>query len=291
MSWKWTWLTTILFIRILALFQRVPSEGFQVLAPNYELPKIVWTHWNSEQKPDFIDRNLKDRRKRLEPAGWKQVVLTDDTLHNYIPAADFPSNLSTVRKESQADWVRLKLLSIYGGVWMDAGIILNDVSDLEALHYRSNAMRSELTGFYIGSLTSREDYKVIENYFLMAPKGSELVTLWLKEFETAIQNGFDVHKKQLKAEGVDTQRIYEDDGDTYLTQHACMQAVLQKRLNRKPLVLITKAEDSILKYQAECEWKGDCINSKLNSIPREEQESMVKLRGIDRKAISLPQFF
>jgi hypothetical protein len=277
-------------IGVLALFQRQPAEGFQVGLP-YELPKRIWTHWNSELKPEFIEKNLEDRRKTLEENGWTQIVLTDSNLNDYISPSDFPKNLHSIGKEQQADWLRLKLLSLYGGVWMDAGIILNTISELNALHYKSVATHSELTGYYIGSLTTNTEYSVIENYFLMAPKESEVIHLWLQEFENAIQVGFSTHKQRLAQEGVDTQRIYQTPSDVYLTHHACIQAVLQKRLNRKPLLLLSKAEESIFKFHSECEWKTDCLHSKLKSIDRMQQPPFVKLRGIDRQGISLSEFF
>ena len=169
---------------------------------------------------------------------------------------------------------------------MDAGMIINDPNTLEAMYDKSYIMKSEFTGFKIGNLTTRDDFPVIENYFMMAPKGSDVIRLWLKEFESAIEMGFKKHKKALKKEGVDTQGIYVKHDDFYLTQHACMQAVLQKRINRKPTLILTKAEESVFELQTSCGWNTDCLHKKLKETPKSYQPGLVKLRGSDRKDLT-----
>ena len=98
--------------------------------------------------------------------------------------------------------------------------------------------------------------------------------------------GFKEHKKKLKEEGVDTQGIYVKEDDVYLTQHACMQAVLQKHLKRKPTLFLTKAEESVFELQSSCGWNTECLHKKLKEIPKSEQPGLVKLRGIDRKGLT-----
>jgi len=262
-------------------------ETFQDIGATYELPKIIWAHWDTDKMPEFIQTNLNSWRTKMEPLGWTIHILHDSTIKNYIDAASIPKNIAGIRgPEAKADWLRLKLLSINGGVWMDAGTIINDPNILEVMYNRSYVMKSEFTGFKIGNLTTREDFPVIENYFMMAPKGSEVIRLWLKEFELAIEMGFRKYKKLMKKDGVDTQRIYKKEDDYYLTQHVCMQAVLQKRINRKPVLFLTKAEESVFQLQTSCGWNTECLHKKLKETPKSYQPGLVKLRGSDRKGLT-----
>ena len=262
-------------------------ETFQDIGATYELPKIIWTHWNKDTMPEFVQANIDNWRAKMEPLGWTINLLHDSTIKNYIEGPSIPKRLGKLRgPEAKADWLRLKLLSMNGGVWMDAGIVINDPNNLEVMYDRSYVMKSEFTGFKIGNLTTRDDFPVIENYFMMAPKGSEVIRLWLREFETAIEMGFREHKKMLKKEGIDTQLIYTKEDDVYLTQHACMQAVLQKRINRKPVLFLTKADDSVFALQNSCGWNTDCLQKKLKEVPKSYQPGLVKLRGSDRKGLT-----
>jgi Capsular polysaccharide synthesis protein len=263
------------------------NKTYETFQDIYEIPKIIWTHWNTDTMPDFIQANLDSWKAKMKPLGWTVNILHDSTIKNYIDAASIPKRLTSLRgPEAKADWLRLKLLSMNGGVWMDAGMIINDPNTLEVMYDRSYVMKSEFTGFKIGNLTTREDFPVIENYFMIAPKGSEVIRLWLQEFESAIEMGFKKHKKVLKKEGVDTQNIYVKHDDYYLTQHACMQAVLQKRINRKPVLFLTKADDSVFGLQNSCGWNTECLHKKLKEIPKSEQPGLVKLRGSDRKGLT-----
>jgi hypothetical protein len=67
-----------------------------------------------------------------------------------------------------------------------------------------------------------------------------------------------------------------------LTQAASMQAVLQKRLQREPVVILERAEDTVFKLHSECKWDKTCLQKKLKELPVSEQPGLVKLRKIDR---------
>jgi Capsular polysaccharide synthesis protein len=268
----------ITFLHIEGLRRR---EAFQD-AGSYELPKIIWTHWHSDNPPAIVKKNIEGWREKLEPLGWTINLLSDSTIANYVDEASFPKNVAINGPTTKANVLRLRLLRQYGGVWMDSGFIVNNPDQLETMYTKSLAEKSELTGYYIASLTSNDRYKVIENYFIMAPKGSQLIEAWIKEYEHALDVGFFTYKRQLRSEGVDTQRIYQHFFEVYLTQAASMQAVLQKRLQREPVVILERAEDTVFKLHSDCKWDKTCLQKKLRELPVSEQPGLVKLRKIDR---------
>jgi hypothetical protein len=121
---------------------------------------------------------------------------------------------------------------------------------------------------------------VFESWFIMAPQNSRIVQLWYEEFLSAIREGFLSYKRRCLAEGVDPQKIFEKEGDTYLTIHLCYQAVIQKRC-WFPRIVYHKAEDTMLRVHSECDWDSTCMKRQFR-MPYVHTIPYIKLRGGDR---------
>lgn len=96
--------------------------------------KNIWTFWHSgfAQMRPWVQRNVINWVKRLGPDWTVHVVDRVDgsetSIFNYIDTSLFPQTFidGTMdgHKAHQGDLVRLPLLWKYGGLWMDAGLIL-----------------------------------------------------------------------------------------------------------------------------------------------------------------------
>lgn len=95
-------------VMILLQFKRVP----------YTLPKIVWTHWDSESPPEHVVKTIEKMRRMLPD--WQVNFITTDQFLSSINQEEIPAGFHTLRVEHQADWIRLKLLKAYGGCWIDS---------------------------------------------------------------------------------------------------------------------------------------------------------------------------
>ena len=62
------------------------------------------------------------------------------------------------------DWLRLYLVSRYGGVWLDASIVLRVPLDGLVQH-----RARDFVGFYMAGWNARPDARVVESWFLAAP--------------------------------------------------------------------------------------------------------------------------
>lgn len=237
-------------------------------SPHYDLPRTIWAYWDDPNPPKFIEDNISEWHSNLH--GWTITLLNRDSFK--VPEWVAKSGLGV---QHQSDWIRLYLLKTYGGVWMDAGIITNASNSLQALEELRNqsiAIQSQWTGYALD--------KKHENWFIMAPHMSPFVIKWFDEYERAIRMGFDVYKAELKKEGVDVSDIYHSEEDTYLTQHACLRAVLTRRPNTPPMI-VRDAYESMFKIHGECNWDKECIQRRIKTtdvsgIP------FIKLRGNDR---------
>jgi mannosyltransferase OCH1-like enzyme len=86
---------------------------------NKSIPKRVWIYWDSVEMSRFI-KAIIDNNKKRNPE-YDFIVLNSENLFDYIPRVNFHSDLLPAHK---ADYIRLVLLNLYGGIWLDATTVL-----------------------------------------------------------------------------------------------------------------------------------------------------------------------
>jgi hypothetical protein len=250
----------------------------------YHLPKIVWTHWDSETPPEHVQKTIERMRQKLPD--WKVNFITTDQYLRSINQEEIPAGFGTLRLEHQADWIRLKLLKTYGGCWIDSGIILNQ--SIDPIYRDCVSSKADLLVFKILGSQTNPRYPIAENWFIMAPPQSPMITLWLEEYERAIKMGFKRYKERLHDEGVDLQKLMTKRDDVYLTQHGCYQKVIQQRMPPNATIVYHTAEDTMFKIHAQdCKWDKQCIWTKLKDVEYCKTIPYIKLRGGDRKHVDI----
>jgi len=244
----------------------------------YNLPKIIWTYWNDKNISSPLIKYIKSNNKKILK-NWKINFISDGDIKKYIPYNAFPHNFYTLKVQHRADWIRLYLIINYGGVWLDAGIQINSLSHFNEIYNKCNDNQLELSGFYYKKMLKNNDKKsYIENWFIMGPINSNLIKLWLKEYEYAISIGFSEYKD---LNYIGNEYIY-DKFNTYLTQHVCLQTVLNKKIDYIPKILLLKAEDTMFKLNHDCNYNQLLIiyryiyDEKVKKIP------FIKLTGGER---------
>jgi len=244
----------------------------------YNIPKQIWCYWNSDI-PLSVQKILNKNKELLKD--WNYTILTDATLSDYIDTSQFPPQVQKLSAPHKADYIRLVLLKQYGGCWLDASIIIHSPAALESIRQVSQRAHSSLTAFSLGE----PQYTYIENWFIMAPKGSQVIERWFEEYDKAVRMGFKEYKEDIFAKGYDiNERIYKRKGpNVYLTQHACLQVVRQTMFQFPSSVLLYKAEDSMFKLHDECKWDSACIKEKMKKDPSVREIPFIKLRGDDRE--------
>lgn len=87
--------------------------------------KIIWQYWAQgyDEVPDVVRQCLDSVDKYAE--GYKVIRLSDDNLNEYIDLPDFVQEKRQVFSRAFfSDLLRCLLLSTYGGLWLDATIML-----------------------------------------------------------------------------------------------------------------------------------------------------------------------
>ncbi len=259
------------------------------LSSHTSIPRIIWSYWDNDNVPAHVRRIMKEREALCSSANWSVRFLNERSLPEFLDMSQVPQNYDKLIPQHKADWIRLALLKKYGGLWMDCSIILNDLDALERVYQRSINRSAQMTVFTYSS--GKTDY--IENWFIMAPAGSKVISDWYDEYCRAIKMEFKNYRKWLLNESGLTlsKRIYDPDAiydNIYLTQHACIQVVLASAAH-EPNILYMLAEDSMFKIHIDCNWKYKCIMNTLSSgSPR--HLPYIKLRGGERN-FDLDRYF
>ena len=277
-----------IFLFLILLFIFIVANSF-IVNFTYQIPKIIWVYWEDfTNVPDSIKEIIDYNKTTIHT--WKVVLLSNKNINDYIPKDKFPKKYNDIFVQAQSDWIRLYLIYNYGGLWLDASIIVNDENKLDELRKISIEKNSDFTSFYLNSRFV-ENYTPshIENSFIMAPKNSFFINRWKIEFEKAIDMGFHNYKKLLFSEGLNLNSIYSSEDDIYLTMHACGYKISREYIFL-PNILLFKAEDGIYRLQNICDWNDKCIHDKLNNDNYVKKIPLIKLVSKNRENLNLSNY-
>lgn len=115
--------------------------SFQALKPELRGKKIIWQYWGQgiRNSPEIVKTcfasvdNFKGQ--------YEVIRLDDNNIANYLELPDFIYNKKSSNPHFKhaffSDLIRLALLDVYGGVWLDATVLLTNKisSDLLELDY------------------------------------------------------------------------------------------------------------------------------------------------------------
>lgn len=124
---------------------------------------LIWTYWDTSHIPEFIQKCIQTWKK----TNAKIIIVTNETLHKYI---DIDPNLTPQKK---SDFLRLEVLSKYGGLWLDASIVCFSTFDWVF-------SQDKCTVFSIPEFGT--ETPLIESWFIYCKKGDQFVKKWKNEF-------------------------------------------------------------------------------------------------------------
>lgn len=267
-----------LILLVLCLIWLRRQEGY---TPG-EIPKTIWTYWDSDDLPEFIQKSI-NKTKEMNP-DWTLNVLTPTNLEQYIPDVDIFSFKFADTKPRQSDFVRLHVLPKYGGVWTDASIVprksFNWIIDVQ------KEKGVEFIGYFRDWATTRKEYPVIESWFFACVPGCDFVSKWRDELEVmnTLENESD-YKDHVKSRGVDIQKIPQPD---YLNVYLSAQAVMQTKMTPDEIrnkIHVIRSDDGPFKHSVITNWDPVKSVKWLCNTPISELPDMIKIYGNERRAI------
>lgn len=179
-------------------------------AQKTKIPKIIWSFWDSDERPEFIQKCI---------ASWKKYnpdyeihVVSKSTLGNFLPQDEVDKMVNWKFNDGPqrlSDLVRLQLLEVYGGIWLDASIVC----------FKSfNWVHSENADCIL--FADDKEYPLIHSWFIAAVPQQEFVRAWNREFR-GVENyaSMDEYRAQL------SDRDKRGADDNYLIVYGCAQKV------------------------------------------------------------------
>jgi len=244
------------------------------------IPKKIWTFWDNTNLPDTVVKCI-DSWRRYNP-DYEITVLSKASIKEYLPEKDIYKLKHATTPQRISDFIRIHIIKKHGGFWLDASILLTESLDwIRDIQQKDNY---ELVGYYIGGMTTNNNYPIIENWFFAAIPNSEFISKWCETF--LLINNYNNIGDYVNAmrKGADLQNI---DNPKYLTMHVAAQYVMQKYMTPKDIkekLYLMKAEDGPFKYLSHHDWKKDeaikalCADSNLKT-------PIIKFRGGERNFI------
>lgn len=196
------------------------------------IPKVIWTFWDSEKLPEFIEKCIET---------WKyynsdyEIKILNLNNHNQYTNVDVTKLKHYDKNKPQltADYVRTCVLKEHGGVWMDASIIcvkpivFKDSTEFFA-YYKDNY------GFF-----GKYKYPIIENWFIATSRNNIFMNEWYNEFIINTEK-YNSMLSYVLLSNVDMKPTFYGG---YFAMHIAAQKVLKKlgHENRLPKMTLNDA--------------------------------------------------
>ena len=217
------------------------------------------------------------RFQKFHTSGWKVRVLTLNSLGAHLLPGDVPPPcFARLPDTKKSDWVRLYMVSTYGGVWCDASIILT--KPLEWI-----ITKADFVGYHMDGWQSEGMPKIVESWCFGAPRGSPFVTAWFEEFDRAMRTGDLNAYVDAVAPTLDLMN-FPKAFLSHLAVYVSAQRVLQAEgadynLDLRP------SQDGPFSTAAAVKWDADVLADVLATSPTPPHIEMIKLTGEMRKAV------
>ena len=247
-----------------------------------EIPKTIWTFWDSEDLPDFVSKSIDSWRKHSPD--FTINVVTPKNLKDHLPETDFSTFKHTNFIQRTSDFIRVHLIAKYGGIWSDASVVATRshnwiIDEQKARGFEFFAYRNDRDQTLV-------DYPVLGNYFFASiPKGN-FVSKWRDEFNRL--NDFDEvgeYIEDIRNKGVDPQKIPDPN---YLTQDVSAQVVLQTQMTPeeiKQTIYTLNSEDGPYQHSHSNGWRAKESVQSLCDKSSSELPDLIKIYGNERRAI------
>ncbi len=160
------------------------------------IPKIIWTFWDAQKASPLVEICFSQIRRLLPD--YEFNIITKINAGNFIH--DLPEIRTDISFINYTDIVRLKLISEYGGIWIDASVLLTE--NLDWISEIKTNEKVDFVGFFADSFTSDLDFPLIETWFFASSPQNLFIKAWMKEFEKCYRSEnphlyFDAEKKSI----------------------------------------------------------------------------------------------
>ena len=166
-------LILLLFVIISIIRERKVLSNMKI-STKFTKPMIkkVWSYWDGATRPEIITRCIDSWHTYLPD--WEINILNEEALVKYN--MEKPASYDSLTPTTKSDVIRLWFLYKYGGVWMDASVLL-----LENLDWLEAYSQWPYYGFVL------RRFPYVESWFIFAPKaGEQFILSWLRTLNSIL---------------------------------------------------------------------------------------------------------
>lgn len=226
---------------------------------NYVLPKVIYGFWDDIENNPVIQSHVRSWKRNLS-SDWEIVILNKDNVYKYVDT-EFIKKYGSGKMDATrfADFLRIDLLKKRGGCWMDTSIFIINGKFLDDMYDDMVANKYDACFYEYKENTLLPEQPHIDNWFMMAPKNSKIITDLYYEFDRGFEMGFEKYKKDviIPSNIILDKTIGYDEYNTYLMQHAIFHYLY--KIGRKYNILLKNATDSFYKLNLIYDWDHDSI--------------------------------
>ena len=225
---------------------------------HYILPKIIYGFWDDYDNNEIIKSHVRSWKRKIS-SEWKIIILTKANAYKYINN-EFILKYGSGKLDPTrfSDFLRIELLKNTGGCWMDPSIFLTNGKFLDNIYDEMINKKYDGCFYEYKENTLLKSQPHIDNWFMMAPKNSKIITDLYYEFDKAYNMGFLNYKNKILIPSnilLDKTLGYGDN--TYLMQHAIFHYLF--KMGKKYNILLKNASDSMYKLQILYMWDNEEI--------------------------------
>ena len=148
-------------------------------------PRLIWIYWeniNRNNNPTYIKLCFDTMKKHLGTK-YNLIFLNEKTVKNYLP--DLRGDFNNLKIAQKVDYYRIILLYKYGGIWIDADIIV--MRDFDPIFQKLDE-GYDYVGFGCTGYECSYGYFRPSNWVMGARKGSILMAKCLEKLNKKLDS-------------------------------------------------------------------------------------------------------
>jgi len=251
-----------------------------------DIPNIIWTYWHDDNLPKIVNKCI-DQWKKHNPSFTINVV-TKNNINIYFPDFDIKSIRHNDSHARFSDYVRLNLLSKYGGIWMDATVVCK--ISWNWIHAYQKNEKTQVIVYYYNNHNGNNNKQllktpIVESWFIACIPNSIVINEWLIEFNR--MNDFatvDYYIQDIINKNTDLSLI-TNNLLNYFAVYVSLQYVMQHKLkNINNYITFLDATNGPYKYLFETNWNTKQSINKICNI-NASNSPIIKIVNAGRKFI------